>query len=76
MRASTAPAADASLTVESAPYVAPVVQFAKPHTARIRGVEPLAEISKSLGGISTELLSDLSERKVVTRVSNLGKKTR
>ena len=57
------------------PYVAPQVQVTKPHPAFLRGSEALAEVSKSLGGISPDLLADLSERKVVTRTSKTGKQT-
>lgn len=50
-------------------------QRVKKHPSAVRGSGALAEVSRSLGGISPDLLSDLSEKTTRTRVSKTGKKT-
>lgn len=50
-------------------------QRVKKHPAAVRGSGALAEVSRALGGLSPDLLSDLSEKTTRTRVSKTGKKT-
>jgi hypothetical protein len=47
----------------------------KSHPPTVRGSRALAAISRSLGGLSPDLLPDLSEKVQRTRVSKAGKKT-
>jgi hypothetical protein len=48
---------------------------AKKHPSAVRGSTALAEVSRALGGISPDLMSDLSEKVQRTRTSKSGKKT-
>lgn len=45
------------------------------HPPTVRGSGALAEVSRALGGISPDLLSDLSEKVIRNRTSKTGKKT-
>lgn len=48
---------------------------ARQHPPTVRGSGALAEVSRALGGISPDLLADLSEKVVRNRTSKTGKKT-
>lgn len=60
------------------PTAAPAAQRAAPrtraHPPTIRGSSALAAISNRLGGISPDLLADMSEKRTFTRTSKFGKK--
>lgn len=48
---------------------------ARQHPPTVRGSGALAEVSRALGGVSPDLLADLSEKVIRNRTSKTGKKT-
>ncbi len=68
--------AEKAAATAPAPAPAPAARpKRRAHPVALRGSIALAEISAQLGGISPDLLADLSEKRVITRTSKLGKKT-
>lgn len=68
--------AGVGLSAQTAPNQVAQRPAARKHPASVRGSGALAEVSRALGGISPDLLADLSEKISRTRTTKTGKATK